>query len=214
MRVMLLNSKPVQSPVCARTVQLFVPDTPDFQKILLVHEKGDEEVGIKKPNAIKGNKPAGSGLPGGGIDETQSEQYLVGRILKSLLPIYRISETFFVRMNYNREIELMLYLTAITEGIEETGLLINPVRILFEEQNLPEHKVVMVLGQVIAGNVSKRSIETDGCDWFDLDKLPHDTYLSHTCRIIRSLKVLSRNDLAARVTIQWKPKEESREEVV
>ena len=195
-----------------RTVQLFTYDF-DRQKVLLVHEKGDEEEGTKG-QTTEGKKPPGSGLPGGGVDENKSEEYLAGRILRSLLPIYKIEERFFREMPYNAEIELKLFLTAVTEGIEETGLLIRPVRILFDEKNGPRHEVIVALGQVIAGRISKRSIETDGCDWFDLYGLPWDTYYSHVWRIIRALKVLGRDDLAAKVTVQEKPKEKKTSEAI
>lgn len=202
---------------CTRTVQLFTYDF-DSQKVLLVHEKGDEVAGTMG-SGIDGEKPAGSGLPGGGVDERKSEQVLLERILRAYLPVYKIEERFFREMPFNAEIELKLFLTAVTEGIEETGLLICPVRFLFEEQNSPEHKisehkVIVALGQIIAGSIQKKSIETDGCDWFDLRGLPWDTYRSHVRRIIRALKVLGRYDLAAEVTVQEKPKEEKTSEAV
>ncbi|MBI2063817.1 MAG: hypothetical protein HYT65_02395 [Candidatus Yanofskybacteria bacterium] len=199
---------------CARTIQLFTFD-PDSQKVLLVHEKGDEKAGTKELGT-KGKKPAGSGLPGGGVDENKSEEILYERILRSLLPVYRIDEIFFREMPWDAEVELKLFLTAITEGIEETGLLIRPTRILFEDGNSfnHNHKVIVALGQVIAGNISKRSIETDGCDWFDTCSLPWDTYHSHVRRIIRALKVLGRDDLAVKVMVQEKPEEKKTLEAV
>ena len=208
MRIMPGIFKPVSGlKDCSRTVQLFTFDF-DNQKILLVHEKGDEKTGAKGPGPdVKIRKLAGSGMPGGGIDENKSEHYLAECIQKSLLPIYRISGTSFREMPCDAEMELKLFLTAVTEGIEETGLLICPVRILFEEINGPGHKVVVALGRVTAGSICKRSIETDGCDWFDLHNLPWDTYHSQVRRIIRALKVLGRDDLAAKVTVQEKPKE-------
>ncbi len=189
------------APCSSRTVQLFVLDG---EKLLLVHEKGDEEVEGDKSN--KSVKPPGSGLPGGGIDENKSEEYIVNRLRRSLLPVYRIEENLFMNMPLNPDIESKLFLTAITEGIEETGLLICPTRVLFEEQNSPEHKVVVALGNVLGGSILKRSIETNGCDWFNFQNLPWDTYRSHVKRIIKAFKVLGRDDLALKVTIQEKPK--------
>lgn len=200
MNVFSFSSSPMQN--CSyRTVQLFVIDG---EKLLLVHEKGDEEVENVKSN--KGVKPPGSGLPGGGIDESKSEEYILSRLLRSLLPVYRIDENLFRGMTFNQDIEPKLFLTAVTEGIEETGLLICPLRVLFEEQNSRDHKVVVALGAVLGGSIQQRSIETNGCNWFNIQNLPWDTYRSHVKRIIKALKVLGRDDMALRVTIEEKPK--------
>lgn len=185
------------TPSKTMTVQLLVTDEKD--RILLVHERG-EGVPARRAKPQIGSKPAGWGLPGGGIDEKKNEQQLLEQIMK-FLTVYRIEERCFKEMPYAEEIDLRLYLTAVKEGIEETGLLIYPVTILLEEPNSPSHMVVVMSGQFLAGEIQKRSIETDDCGWFNLEHLPHGIYQSHIKRILRGFKVLGRDDLVHKITI-------------
>lgn len=147
-------------------------------RILLVHEKGED-----------GNKPAGWGMPGGGVD--RPIEYLALQIYK-FLPFFRINpEKWAAAQEMETEVtNPLVMLTLIKECLEETGLLVFPKRILFEEANAPGHKVVVISAEIVDGEIQKRSLETDDCDWFDMDQLPEGIYGSHIRRIAQARAVL------------------------
>lgn len=209
------------SAPCQRTIQLFVLEG---DKVILVHDKGDDkpayndltgEFVTKKHAGSKNhvsdssfidNKPPGWGLPGGGVDQGRSNEELYRQILR-FLPVFRIDESIFLNMPVNEAIDLKAFLVAIKEGIEETGLLICPLKTLFEERNAKNHKVIVVEGKVLGGHINKRSMETDDCDWFELGHIPEGTYRSHIGRILKALKSLGLNEVACKVMVDEKVKE-------
>lgn len=198
--------------VDTRTVQLFITDE-DVANVLLVHEKEETGRTGSLTDGRVGGKPAGWGIPGGGVNKTMADEDLVSQIFR-FLPVYGIEGKLFEQMQLGEGIDIVLALTAIKEGLEELGLLIIPVTILFEEQNFSNHKVVVMSGRVVAGKIQKRSIETDDCNWFPFNGLPQGTYHSHRRRIIRALKVLGRDDLAHKVTVEVEEEQVQAREVV
>ena len=167
------------SPIEAITVQNLILRNNDTE-VLFVHDKGEPE----------GKRP-GFAMPGGSINSF-TVQSTIDQILK-FLPVYRIDFSHFKRLlKMELNMDLLVFLTSIREGIEETGFLIQPIRVVLEEASrnnlsslLPNvaHKVVVVKGDVVAGELQERSTETDYCGWFPLTSLPADTYRSHVERI-------------------------------
>ncbi|MBI2676683.1 MAG: hypothetical protein HYX21_01850 [Candidatus Yanofskybacteria bacterium] len=194
----------VQKPEMHKTVRLVVIEE---GKVLLVHERGGEFT----------VKPAGWGLPGGGVDG-KTEQDLVGTILKFLpiycrVPVGKTEEVFADIMNISTAMELPVFLVGVKEGIEETGLIIRPERKLFEKKDAPDHVVVVVNGKILGGELSTRSTETDDCRWFSLSALPAGLYVSHFSMIKRSVNILGLDyEVSREVLIQERePVQEEKE---
>lgn len=162
-------------------------------KILLVHEKDQ---------TVEHKKRAGWGMFGGKT-EGYTVQSTVEQIIK-FLPVERIPEEDFsellkIRMDDNffswfwahreygqfmPEVGQLVFLTAIRESIEETSFLVHPKFVLFEETTKSEdHRLIVVSSEIVSGTMSKRSLETDDCEWFDLLELPEGIYPSHKRRI-------------------------------
>ena len=160
-------------------------------KFLLVHDKGDAQY-TGGDNRLP-RKPPGWGLPGGGVDKTEPE--LIKRI-NDLLVLQKISKNYeeakrkLETIPYNSEIELPIFLTFISECLEETGFLVWPVRILFEEIVGFKHRVPVGEGRILAGALCKRSLEIDDCDWYCPNQLPEGTYNLHKIRINRAARIL------------------------
>lgn len=164
-----------------QTVRLVVIES---GKILLVHERGGEFA----------RKPAGWGLPGGGVDGKNAQE-LAGAILR-FLPIYcnihsdEKEKTFNDVVDFHTDIDLRVFLVGMKEGIEETGYIIRPEKRLFEKKDAPDHAVVVVGGRILGGELSVKSVETDDCRWFLLSALPAELYVSHFSFIKRSVKIM------------------------
>lgn len=183
------------------TVQVLVGNEKD--EILMVAEKGDIE---ERGDDGRRGKPPGSGLPGGNIltiyqksggtflaeeliqgDVKQIVNYIdVDGIDRELFEEILRSENDFPKTT----IGVLVFLTAIRETLEETGLLVQPLTILFEEEVGAGHIVIVVLAKYIAGQITKRTLETKDCNWIPLDRLPGDTYHSHEHRIVEALQRL------------------------
>lgn len=175
-----VHIEPIQEAI---TVQNLILRDLD-REILLVHDRG--EPGRKRP----GYAMSGGSINGFTIEST------IDQIFK-FLPVYRIEfQDFYTVLETETGMGSLIFLTSIREGIEETGFLIRPVRVVLEEASNrifaslisnASHKVVVVQAEIVAGNMQKRSIETDDCDWFPLSSLPRDTYRSHVERIKKVL---------------------------
>jgi 8-oxo-dGTP pyrophosphatase MutT (NUDIX family) len=151
-------------------------------------------------------KPAGWGLPGGGIlpeeirniteldlsfDKLAQDALsnIRGLMPKSGVSLADLNSIINARpdshlMNWlNDQLSLLIFLTAIREGIEETGLLLLPERIVWEGAVSMDHKVVIVKASVVAGRIVPGKAEIDDCDWFERGNLPEQFYLSHRKRL-------------------------------
>ena len=173
----------LDEPAEAITVQNLILRNNDSE-ILLVHDKGEP-----------GGKRSGYGMPGGSINGFTFESTL-NQILK-FLPVFRIEfSDFRAVLETETGIDPLIFLTSLREGIEETGFLIRPIRVVLEEAtnrnlssliaNIP-HRVVVVQAEIVAGYINKRTVETDDCDWFSLSSLPQDLYRSHLERMKKAL---------------------------
>ncbi|MDO8495591.1 MAG: hypothetical protein Q7S32_03710 [bacterium] len=166
----------------AITVRLVVIED---DQVLLVHEKGDQF----------SSKPAGWGLPGGGLDGKNAEELVMSirRFLpiQSRVPPEQVEAMMFTILDFTTDIALDVFLVGVKEGIEETGLVIRPEKKLFEIQNSPEHTIVVVRGNILGGTLSTRNTETDDCRWFSLETLPQGLYVSHERMIRRTMNILS-----------------------
>lgn len=170
-------------------------------KVLLVHEKND---GFD-------SKPAGWGLPGGGVDG-KTEQELVELIFRFLpvysrIPVDKIRETFENVVNFSTDMDLRIFLVGVKEGIEETGLIIRPERKLYEKKDAPDHTVIVVNGKILGGKISTISTETDDCRWFSLSVLPAKLYVSHFSMIKRSVNILGLKDEVSKEEVIEKKEE-------
>jgi 8-oxo-dGTP pyrophosphatase MutT (NUDIX family) len=154
-------------------------------RILLVHERGDEKKAHGTLHALKTEKPPGWGMPGGGVDKTKED--LLKQISR-FLPVYKLNEEKFLAMPYNPGVGIEIFLTLIKECIEETGLLVCPKRVLFIQKISSDHEVIVMGAEILDGEVKKRSIEIDDCDWFPLGQLPEGIYQSHRRRISHALR--------------------------
>lgn len=171
-----------------KTVQNFILKD---GKVLLVHERGEPG---------EGGKPSGWGLPGGGVGVARTEEQILNQICKSLpvfggIPLEKLDQTMktILDWEWNGE-DLKVFLTAILEGLEETGFLIKPVRELLSEENAPGHQVVVVEGVIVLGELCRHSAETDDCAWFDLDRLPEGVYNSHIRRIAKARQIIEQQE--------------------
>lgn len=189
------------------TVQAFIYRQGDSEiKILLVHEK-DEGVPIEDPDGInrtkhgKKSKPAGWALPGGGVEPGPSIGALIGKLIEFVC-FYRIATnqedarlelSKAIPENTESEYEARLILELVRECLLETGFLIRPVRQLFDHANDSGHTVYVFYGQVVAGQLQQRSVETDDCRWFGLSELPDGLFHSHAARISRVASILGVN---------------------
>lgn len=170
------------------TVQLFVPHKNGENKILLVHEKGDD-----------GNdgKPPGWGMPGGGVDD-KTEEEMLEQIIK-FLPVYsripmgeELEKMINEILNFKIVVDPKISWTCVKEGIEETGLVIRPERHLFMEPTNFYHGVEIIEGAVIAGKLSRKRLDIDDCGWFPIHDLPKGTYPSHRYRINKANEIVKK----------------------
>lgn len=174
------------------------------EKILLVHEKDHTGEGGRCP----GWNPFGGNTEGWSVERTY-------RQIINFLPVERIPEQDFLNLleirldddffswlwnhkDYKKfmpEIGQLIFLTAIREGIEETGLLVRPTTVLFEERTKSEnHRLLVVHSERVSGMIQKRSLETDDCGWFELQVLPEGIYPSHRRRIALAVYKLGIRD--------------------
>lgn len=176
-------------------------------KILLVHEKDHAGEGGRRP---------GWNLFGGNTEEWTIErtyQQIINFLpievdlsfdenyFRKFLSEDRMDNLFFSFFknhpdyrNQMSQIGQLVYLTSIREGIEETGLLTRPKLVLFEELTRSEkHRLLVIHSVNVAGKIRERSLETDGCGWFDPRHLPEETFPSHRRRIERVIPLLGIN---------------------
>lgn len=174
------------------------------KEIILVHEKDHTD---------EGGRRAGWNLFGGNTEGWSIERTY--RQIINFLPVERIPEQDFLNLlgirldddffswlwnhkDYKKfmpEIGQLIFLTAIREGIEETGLLVKPKFILFEERTASEnHHLLVAHSEIVSGTIQKRSLETDDCGWFDLRALPEGIYHSHRRRIALAVYKLGIRD--------------------
>jgi 8-oxo-dGTP pyrophosphatase MutT (NUDIX family) len=186
-------------------------------QILLVHERGEDGNkppgwgmpggGVdKKSKALKSKILKLSRSGGVQIDEDDfsglqnpdsniSDGLVIGALQNQIfnfLPFYGIDEANWLRLlGMETQVQdLILLLTLIKECLEETGFLVLPKQILFEESNAPGHKIMVMLAEIVDGKIQKRSLETDDCDWFPTDQLPAGIYGSHVRRISKARAAL------------------------
>lgn len=191
-----------------KTVRLFlVRKVEEREQILLVHEK--DERAQKDENGQSG-KPGGWSLPGGGIKKSETE---ILKEIQNLLaaqvrapkesggdrPLSRKEYDFYYEMFLDTPpfTELKVILTAVKEGMEETGLFVRPLRELFREatpNSKNGHHSVFLACEVLAGILQPHSVETDDARWFDVERLPEGRlpdglYKSHRPWIERGLEL-------------------------
>lgn len=177
------------------------------KQILLVHEKDHTGEGGRHPgwNLFGGN------TEGWSIERTyrqiinflpvEVERDLDEEFFKRFLNEDKMDNDFFSFFwahpefrNLMPQIGQLAYLTSVREGIEETGLLTRPELVLSEEKTRSEtHRLLVVNSEIIQGNIRKRSLETDGCEWFDPRNLPEDTFPSGRRRIALAVYKLGRH---------------------
>src|SRR3989338_7165083 len=177
-------------------------------KILLVHEKDHAGEGGRRPgwNLFGGN------TEGWDINRTyrqiinflpvEVDINLDEEFFRNFIRQERMDNEFFsffrTHKEYGNYVTLlgsMVYFTAIREGIEETGLLVRPTAVLFEELTKSEnHRLIVVHSEIVLGKIKKRSLETYDCGWFDLRNLPEGTFPSHRSRIALAVYKLGIRD--------------------
>lgn len=170
--------------------------------------KKDGEVLMVSNKPEVGGKPAGWGFPGGSIltDEQKKRfgdfqfEELVDSALshiKEFMGRYDIpphylegvlSSTSGIIRDEGDLVGVLIYLTAIREGLEETGLLFRPQSIAFDEMVAMDHRVVTVTAEIVAGEIVKVTDETNDCAWVDPNNLPEGSYRSHARRLETILK--------------------------
>lgn len=185
------------------TVQAFI-----YQdgKILLVHEREEgglkeDPDGVNRPRHYKKGKPSAWALPGGGVEFGPPVGALIQKLLEFIC-FYRIAPdpevaraelSNAIPESTGSEYEARLILELIRECLFETGFLVRPVRQLFDQANDPGHTVHVFCGQVVAGQLQQKSVETDDCRWFGLSELPDNLFRSHVARIDKAVSILGIN---------------------
>lgn len=178
------------------------------EKILLVHEKNHTDEGGRHPGwNLFGGNTAGWNIKNSyrqiinflpvEVDINLDEEFF-----SNFLDQDRMDNDFFSFFgahkeycNFMPQIGQLIYLTAIREGIEETGLLVRPKSVLFEESTKSEnHRLFVVHSEIVLGTKRKCSLETDDCGWFDLRNLPEGTFPSHRSRIALAVYKLGLRD--------------------
>lgn len=156
-------------------------------EILLVHER-EHVGGPTKPVFSDKGKPAGWGMPGGGVEfYLESEE--------------RIQEEMSKRNMKNMKFEIAPdldedRLAATREVLEETGLLIVPGRLLIRKSEIDErypdylHFIQVYYVRQFKGELTKESDETDDADWFPVSDLPQGMYRKDRARILASVQAL------------------------
>jgi len=185
------------------TVQAFIYQD---DKVLLVHEK-EEGASVKDPDEInkpkpgKKGKPSAWALPGGGVEFNPPFEALIQKLIEFIC-FYRIAPdqeaaraelSKAIPESAESEYEARLILELIRECLLETGFLVKPIRWLFDHINGPDHTVHVFYGQVVAGQLQQKSVETDNCQWFGLSELPTDLFHSHVARIYKATSMLGIN---------------------
>lgn len=170
------------------------------EEFLLVHEK-------------ERDKPAGWGLPGGGLREYEGDIFSQ---IKKLLPVevrlpdgkdgYRVMDNAeyqsYLEMiqSFPKEmpaLEPRIVLLAVKEGMEETGFLAKPVKELYRKpsNNGTGHEVILLDCEIITGRLSKRCSEIDDADWFAVDNLPEGDlpegmYSGHYSLLLKGIEAI------------------------
>ncbi len=212
---MIVNAKPQVENERTSTVECVALDKRG--KILLVHEKS-------KKNKLGFGKPSGWGLPGRGIESDRTFEGLVRDIVtysyfkENKVTIDDINKVFAVKRPFNpftgEPVDNLSFLTAIKELLEETGFLGIPALVLFTEMlpSNPKHRIIGIYMEIIAGELKKKSAETDDCRWFYPTALPKvegnrelSLYRSHESRIATALSVLGRDSRIGYVTDVFNP---------
>ncbi len=200
----LVEETPLSLEEVDITIQALIVN--DNDEVLMVDEKGDGEILVNGAVKSKG-KPAGWGLPGGNIltvNQRTAKTFLISELLRECYDqIVRFIGVFDIDMEAFEEIieaknlfpetpmGALFALTAIRETLEETGLLVQPVMVLYEERvGEGRHPVITVLARYVDGEIVKRTVETKDCKWTAFDRLPMDTYVSHERRMLSGLATL------------------------
>lgn len=162
-------------------------------ELLLVHEIGEEK---GKPS--KWGMSGGSVLPDPIRDKRLTEKQVIeisfDQIKKLVRDCHISQEAFKELMESNPPVELIFFLTAVREALEEASVLIQPICELMRETTEPRlesqcdsnHQVVVIQSYVLDGEPKCNYKEIDDIGWFQLDSLPEDLYVSHRRRIHRS----------------------------
>jgi len=186
-----------------QTVQGVILDPYWKNEILLVHEKGET-----------GGKPPGWALPGGnmllenhritGIYDAELVARDGMKQIEHYLSIFEIPELEWKSVvegideylggTKSSKENTLVWLTIVREVLEETGILGTPKRELFVDEvfrGVEAHNVIVVNVEIgFEGKLSKRSMETDDCRFFPMNKLPRDIYQTHFSRICRAVPLI------------------------
>jgi len=199
-----------------KTVRLLVwRQTGPKKQILLVHEKDEK---THKDERGRSGKPGGWSLPGGGIKSEEDEIWAeIEKLLAShvrlskgngadrpLSPAEYAKYYKMIEEGFPIFSEVKVRLTAIKEGIEETGLLVKPLRELFREPTLGSfnnHENVFLECEEVAGLLQIHSSETDDAWWFDEDNLPTGSlpvglYKRHRSWIKLGLEIIQQREFS------------------
>jgi len=181
----------------------------DVEVTVHILAKKDGKVLMVLNKAEVGGKPAGWGLPGGSIltDEQKSRlgDFQFEELADSAIEqIKEFMRRYDIPLSYLGEIlgddtsgiihgeedlvGALIYLTAIREGLEEVGVLFRPLSLAFDEMVGLAHRLIIVTAEIVTGEISKVTDETDDCAWVDPDNLPGDSYYSHARRLAIVLK--------------------------
>jgi 8-oxo-dGTP pyrophosphatase MutT (NUDIX family) len=153
-------------------------------EILLVHER-EHVGGPTKPVFSDKGKPAGWGMPGGGVEfYLESEERIREEMDKRSL-------NFEIAPDLDED-----RLAATREVLEETGLFIVPGRLLIRKSEIDErypdylHFIQVYYVRKFEGELTKESDETDDADWFPVADLPQGMYRKDRARILASVQAL------------------------
>lgn len=187
------DSREQENLPITRTIQNLILDPETQTKILLVHN-------LPKVHG----RGSGWAMPGGGEDhrsEAEMWQYLSINLNSEQMNILcGVQEYSKSGINRSGTHDKKIFLSAVKEVIEESNCFALPERLLhFSSRisSLPEDKKVRVRHELyvfnstfISGEPKPNRFETDKAGWFDLDKLPTDTYTTHFERISFGLETL------------------------
>jgi|SRR3990167_8804339 len=141
-----------------KTAKCFIMDS--YGRVLLVHEK---------PDARPKGKPAGWGPAGGSVMPQEKLDLIFGEILKLMEENQILQEEGFM-IHVPRNIAPRL--AAIRETLEETGYLVKIVGPPIEFEKTYNHAYLLYPCVILAGQLRKRTTETDDAAWFFTDRLP------------------------------------------
>lgn len=150
-------------------------------EILLVREKAGVG-GPTHPYFSDEGKPAGWGLPGGGVEYGEESRARIFREIKAR------GFDFGGAMAFDPTGEERL--AVVREVLEETGFGVGAGRLLLREHLPTDHTVEVFQAIILGGELVRTSEETDDAGWFPVSALPPNMYRMDRERIEKMVRFL------------------------